>query len=81
MDVKLTFVVDWVGDDWLQGKRECSLFIALKKDLERQTNAVEVDVLWVCFVGETSWKVEYQCDYCLYMPFTYFGRDPHESAV
>ena len=54
LEIKLTFVVDGVGDDWLQGKRECSLFIALKKDLERQTNAVEVNVLWVCFVGETS---------------------------
>ena len=54
VDVKLTFVIDRVGDDWLQGKRECSLFVALEKDLERQTNAVEVDVLWVCLVGETS---------------------------
>ena len=52
--MKLTFVIDGVGDNWLQGKRECSLFIALKKDLERQANAVEVNVLWVCFVGETS---------------------------
>lgn len=52
--MKLTFVIDGVGDNWLQGKRECSLFIALKKYLERQTNAVEVNVLWVCFVGETS---------------------------
>ena len=54
MEMKLTFVIDGVRDDWLQGKCESSLFIALKKDLERQTNAVEVNVLWVCFVGETS---------------------------
>ena len=53
---QLTFVIDWVRDDWLEGKRERSLFVALEKDLEGETDAVEVDVLRVGLVGEPSCK-------------------------
>ena len=80
LEVQLTFVIDWVRDDWLEGKRERSLFVALEKDLEGETDTVEVDILRVGLVGEPSCKKAMITSLPI-MLWTYSEKDPHGSVV
>ena len=62
-DFSLTSVVDWVRHDGLEGKGKSSLLVSLEKDLEGESDTVEVDALCTCLVTEAGCKSKLQ-NYC-----------------
>ena len=50
----LTFVKDWVWDDWLEGESESAFLVALEEDLEAQPDGVQVQGLSILAMRKPS---------------------------